>query len=408
MTLAQTNDYSSSSRCEVSGAGRNSSLAGHENIVLPDFNDVLIALYDGPLQPIPSWDPFLQEMRKYFSANQAVLIFRVPVKSGFNIRIIIGGERPLHEYEKFYCDSFYALDPLANLHKDQVSTVDDFLGKEKWTESDFYKNFLRPMDVFHVLAADMKTNDGIDCRIRISRPESMPNFDHVDKLGLHFMIPHLKRCVQIHSSMHEIFSTNQLLGSTIDRLMFGSITLDQKGAVLHANSIAEDFLQSRSELIYAHGLLRAAARDEDKILQKLITEALKDREENRPVIAKGMTIKNEQTGDAMSIVVRALPAGCLAEGERHPSVAILIRDPKLASSPTAASLRRLYSLTVAESELATLLTEGITLDQAAERLNVSRNTARTQLRSLFWKTGTSRQADFIRTVTGSVAPLFDS
>lgn len=375
---------------------------------IANFNDVLIALYGGPLQPVPLWDKFLKELRQYFSSNQAVLIFRVPVKNGFNTRIIIGGERPLHEYEQFYCDSFYALDPLANLPKDEIFTVQDFVGEDIWIKSDFYKNFLSPMDVFHVLASDMKTDDGIDCRIRICRPEFNSNFDEADKRALKLMIPHIKRCVQLHSSIHEVISTNQLFESTIDRLMFGSIILDQKGIILSSNSIARDVLKNRDGLFGTQGILRANSRDEDKVLQKLISEALKDREEHRTVIAKGMAITSEQSSNVMSIVVQSLPAGSWAEGERHASVAILIRDPMHASCPSVASLRRLFSLTAAESDLAILLADGMTLDQAAEQLGISRNTARTQLRALFWKTGTSRQADFIRAVMGSVASLFDS
>jgi DNA-binding CsgD family transcriptional regulator len=52
-----------------------------------------------------------------------------------------------------------------------------------------------------------------------------------------------------------------------------------------------------------------------------------------------------------------------------------------------------------------LLANGLTLDQASAELGVSRNTARTHLRSLFSKTGVSRQTMLVRLILKSVANL---
>jgi DNA-binding CsgD family transcriptional regulator len=45
------------------------------------------------------------------------------------------------------------------------------------------------------------------------------------------------------------------------------------------------------------------------------------------------------------------------------------------------------------------------VDRLADRLCISRNTARTHLRRLFAKTATTRQADLIRVLLGAHAPL---
>ncbi len=52
-----------------------------------------------------------------------------------------------------------------------------------------------------------------------------------------------------------------------------------------------------------------------------------------------------------------------------------------------------------------LLAKGLNLDEASEQLNVSRNTTRTHLRSLFAKTGVNRQSLLVRLILNSVAPL---
>ena len=54
-----------------------------------------------------------------------------------------------------------------------------------------------------------------------------------------------------------------------------------------------------------------------------------------------------------------------------------------------------------------LLADGLSLDEASEALGMSRNTARTHLRSIFSKTGVSRQTLLVRLILKSVAQLAD-
>jgi len=58
-------------------------------------------------------------------------------------------------------------------------------------------------------------------------------------------------------------------------------------------------------------------------------------------------------------------------------------------------LKSLYGLSPAESRLAVLLTEGVDLDTAAQRLSVSIQTVRCQLKAIFAKTNVSRQAELV-------------
>lgn len=63
----------------------------------------------------------------------------------------------------------------------------------------------------------------------------------------------------------------------------------------------------------------------------------------------------------------------------------------------------LYQLTPAEARLAALLAGGAELKDIAGTLGVSLNTARSQLRSVFAKTGTRRQSELIHRILTSPA-----
>ena len=86
--------------------------------------------------------------------------------------------------------------------------------------------------------------------------------------------------------------------------------------------------------------------------------------------------------------------------EDRTAALIYIWNPALRSESLSGTLTQLYGLTGAEARLASLLATGIRLDGAAERLRITRNTARNQLQSIFAKTGTTRQNEFLVRILG--------
>ena len=70
-----------------------------------------------------------------------------------------------------------------------------------------------------------------------------------------------------------------------------------------------------------------------------------------------------------------------------------------------AALAKLFGLTPAEASFAVLLGDGLTLDEAAAEQGIARNTARAHLRSIFAKTGVSRQTMLVRLIVTSLAQL---
>jgi len=58
-------------------------------------------------------------------------------------------------------------------------------------------------------------------------------------------------------------------------------------------------------------------------------------------------------------------------------------------------LRSAFHLTQAEARLASQLASGDPLDTICDRLGIAKETGRNQLKSVFAKTGTSRQAELV-------------
>lgn len=379
---------------------------------LSAFSELIASFYDSPLRQEPAWQDCLESVRDFFAANYVVSIFRPPAPDNYSqvsyssySHISYSGDRQVHDVSQFYNDNFIALDPFVNLPLDKAFMVQDFVAESEWKDHLFYKQFLEPMDVFHVVGADIRTDDGVDCQIRVCRPASAPPFTDMDKEYLQLLIQHMKRCVQLHAQQREEQSTNELFASVIDRLMFGSIILDQSGTMLRMNKIAEDTLKRKDGLALTSGRIHAISDSENKELQELIANALNDREKGQPSILGAFSVSRPQGDCPLGVLIRNFPADTWVEGDRRASVAILFRDPMSSVEASHEAVRRLFSFTPAEAGLAMILAEGHTLDEAATQLNISRNTARTHLKAMFSKTGTTRQVDLIRMILGSVATI---
>lgn len=96
------------------------------------------------------------------------------------------------------------------------------------------------------------------------------------------------------------------------------------------------------------------------------------------------------------LLIEALPAAerthaVFANGQ----ALLLITDCDNRSTSDVARLRMTFGLSDSEARLAVLLSSGKTLAQAADALEVTYETARTQLKSVFAKSGTRRQAELV-------------
>lgn len=111
---------------------------------------------------------------------------------------------------------------------------------------------------------------------------------------------------------------------------------------------------------------------------------------------------------SLGLVVEPIPGAEWVEGQGHPVVMVYIRDAVARSQVDTKIAKELFNFTPAESALALHLANGLSLEEAAESLGIMRNTARAHLRSMFSKTGASRQAELVRVLLNSIAAMGQS
>ncbi len=100
-------------------------------------------------------------------------------------------------------------------------------------------------------------------------------------------------------------------------------------------------------------------------------------------------------GTPLSVLV--VPVGSGINGQTR-GVTLFISDPEQLLAIQPETLEGLYGFTVAEAKLVIALVSGHTLDAVAASTGTSPNTLRNQLKAIFRKTGTNRQAELMKRV----------
>ena len=164
--------------------------------------------------------------------------------------------------------------------------------------------------------------------------------------------------------------------------------LDCEGQVLHCNQAARHMCLSGSPIfeIFAH----LQSTTQDTRLRTLIRRAA-----GQDGKRQAGWLRLDATQSQVLLVTPAPVDTGYNPHFNKPLVLLALLENRLPSP----LLSELFQLSPAEHRLAELLTQGLTLEGCAARLNVSINTVRTQLRALFRKTGTTRQAQLIKLFT---------
>ncbi|MCB1732284.1 MAG: helix-turn-helix transcriptional regulator, partial [Halieaceae bacterium] len=180
---------------------------------------------------------------------------------------------------------------------------------------------------------------------------------------------------------------------------------DDKGRVLNTNALASALLKDAGGLSLRGGQLQLASRDANQALQEALASVLRAQQTGQASVVRALRVTRPQGRPPLGLVIKPVPGPAGVEGQVGPRAAVFISDPLQRDSASQQILGELFALSPAEANVAILLARGLSLSEVSEAQNISPHTARAQLKSIFAKTGVSRQAELVRMVIKSVASL---
>ncbi|MEG2048982.1 MULTISPECIES: helix-turn-helix transcriptional regulator [unclassified Comamonas] len=364
------------------------------------LSNLVSLLYEAALDP-EGWKPFLEALRLQLGGNYASLIVRPGSADDVGLIVSAAGGRT----DLMPNSPKISMSPFRGMPTDRIVTVGDVMPESEWRASSYYKDWCKQMEVFHVMAADIVTKDGCVYGLRITRPETAAAFNKQERAFGSMLLGHIKRALNLHLSVNQDRQVISLYSKATAQLMVGVVILDQNGSVLECNPAAASILDMQDGLKISGGMLEANYANDNRKMQRLIKDALLHTQVSRLSMTEGMSVSRQSGQLNWGVVVQSISPDEWTEGKQRPSVAVFVRDTGGKADPPVKLAQQLFQLTPAETSLAIQLANGLSLEEAAEALNIRRNTARAHLRSIFSKTGVRRQTELVRIFLNSVAWL---
>lgn len=370
------------------------------SITLDRFSQILDRLYEAALNP-DGWESCLESIRHELQGNYVSLIVRTVTAEDTGLIVSVSEGRRALEINT----PNLSVSPFTGVQPDRLVTNGDVISDAEWRASAYYRDWCAPHNVYHVMAADIGTREGEVYGFRVTRGEQAPPFSAADKDLARRLIPHIKRALNLHQSIHQDRKVLSLYGRAMAQLLVGVVVLDKDCNVIECNPAAKSILDMQDGLRVMGNQLEGTYANDNRKLQRMVKDALNQQAGLKVALTEALSISRPSGQLAWGVVVQSISPDQWTEGKQRPAVAVFVRDSEGKTQPPVKLAQQLFQLTPAETMLAIQLANGMSLEEAAEALNIRRNTARAHLRSIFSKTGVRRQMELVRIFLNSVAWL---
>ncbi len=280
----------------------------------------------------------------------------------------------------------------------QVHLGEEILTEVQLVQTKFYIEWLKPQGLLHRICVVVKQEGQQVFYLEALRSKSKGPYDKQAKLFLGSLLPHLQQAMQ----RNVYFWRSAIMKDVIDSWPCALLAVDKHARPLFMNRAAEQIVHDQSIFCPNSESLSLTGLKSASSFQELIAAAA----------SGSLTDSGYQAGEAMIIprrnhrtpawvVVAPLSRKLRTVVSQEVEVALVyIYLPEFVGAIQQTMLKTFFKLTPAEQKLAQLILEGCRLDEAAERLGITKNTARTHMKHIYSKTNTECQTDLVRLLLG--------
>ncbi len=340
------------------------------------------------------WPRFLERYTEALAADFAVLQIH---DLGRHRSKVIAGFGISSPFAQSYNDYYSKLNPWRErggtyFAAGRVNLSEELFPRSALERSEFYNDYMRHIDGGYGLSVILTREGQCAPTLSAQRETAGPFSEDQRAMVARLLQPSLSRAWITYRRL-EILTAGE---TVLDTLAWGVVFLDSGGRVIYSNRAAEETFRAGDGLSLKNGELSAADSETDARLRKAINDLVTCCATPGPFAISVPRPSLRRDYQIVTAPVRSRFRQFVATP--LPFTVLLITDPERQRSGSLDSLARLYELTPKEAMLSGRLAEGKSVRQAAEELSISYETARTHLRRIFNKTGTSRQAELVRLI----------
>lgn len=251
-----------------------------------------------------------------------------------------------------------------------------------------------PQDKVYAIGSLLSNDNRHILMFAAQRGERAGAFGDEQTRTMNILAPHVARAVQVHRKIGRAVAEKEWTLGALEHLRMGVILTCISGKPLFVNRAAEQMLAAGGGISFQQGRLALATLPETARLYRLIAEA----SQGAPGTNRGGDMRVAlPDSEFMHCLVMPIPQEFSACRDFSPAsgcVAVFLSRPGGLQLPPK-RLAALYGFTPAEARLAAKLSALRNIEQAAEELCITAHTARTQLKSVFAKTGAKSQPELL-------------
>jgi DNA-binding CsgD family transcriptional regulator len=263
-----------------------------------------------------------------------------------------------------------------------VATDDDCMSLEARKRSPFYQEFLRPHNLTEWAGVRIGRGDLVWSLSLQRTPEQGP-----------YSTDELKSLAELANGLDSIVRTSAALGTArgeaaLEAFDFSArpaLLLDRSGRVARANEAAERLIGEDLQISAGH------VRSSDPHANERLNLAIRTLLWSFKASTVAPVIFPKAAGGRFVIYPMRLP-GLTSSPLSAFHVILVISDTDTTNSAATTTLQMVFDLTASEVHLAVAIANGKDLETVAMERQISKETVRNQLKSVFLKTGTNRQA----------------
>jgi DNA-binding CsgD family transcriptional regulator len=275
-------------------------------------------------------------------------------------------------------------------------TGDELISDSELRRSDFYRGFLQPRGLLHLLCGVVAQRARGAHFLSAYRAESQRPFDAREKADLAALLDHITLALENHWRWQEADGLAHALLALTDHEPHAAILVTGDGEAIYRNPAANHLLERCLGLrLDGQRLVAASAGDERLLVETIARMARSD-----PALDAGavsvLTLACAPPQPPVVAVVRPAGATFLREaGVRRGLVMVTVRGGHATHDPATCAFARRYELTAAQAKVNALVFAGQHLSTIAQSLHLSENTVRSHLKQIFQKTDTHGQMELV-------------
>ncbi len=362
------------------------------------FSRMILALNASLVSEDP-WRDFLLLLRDHVNAKWATLILTPPNIDGLGTMITPTAPPPAIQE---YLDRFMQIDPFVGLPEGKVMALYEYVAEAKLKNSAYYKGWLEGIDGSHVLGVDLRISNGLEARLRLTRAPDGAPFDTEERGRIEEIVPHLRQAVELYRRLEVSRSEQAVMTGAIEQFAVGTVMLDHNLNVLKMNELAASILADADGISIVGQRLAIANSNRDREFRQQLKDAVNAAPGSSPSV---FLVERPSGHRDIGIVIRPITIPNFMHGGTTPAIALFLGDPERQCVVTSDALRELFAFTPTEASIAASLANGVSVIETAHRLGIAENTVRAHLRSIFAKTGATRQSQLVHLIHTSLPEL---